>query len=105
MYTRTRLNDELATARQKLADLEAEADKLKKQEETLTPAQNVAVTLHERLCRGNHTDYCDWYYRDLTNPQTWTGEYSTHKKYLEKAEKALAVADGATIINVLEAVA
>lgn len=70
----------------------------------LTPAQNVAVALHEQICLLNHTDYCGWYYDDDLDPKTWTNQYSAHKNYLEKAEKALAVADADTILNVLEAI-
>lgn len=54
-----------------------------------TPTQKLAIELHNKNCKGNHTDYCDWEY-DVRNAvdgtyHNWDGY--AHKLYLEKAEK------------------
>ncbi len=43
--------------------------------------ETLAKKLHEALCRSEHTEHCDWYY-----PNSYA-----RRKYLEKAETALAL--------------
>lgn len=93
------LEEEIAQAEQNLAKLQQQKAKQDRLEKQLTQAQKIAIQLHSLLCRWNHTDGCDWDYRDLADPNTWTAQYGPHAKYLEKAEQALKMADPDTIIN------
>lgn len=43
--------------------------------------QELATKLHDYFCPYNHTDGCDWPYRD-----DWDEKWSAHKQYYEKAE-------------------
>lgn len=100
MLTQDAINRERAAAERKLAELEAEQEKLDRRTRALTPAQNLAEIMHERLCHFNHTDGCDWYYRDPLKPDTWN--QGTHQRYLDKAEAALQVADAGTITRIMQ---
>jgi len=50
------------------------------QEERSKCSKHLAEALHVLLCRGNHTDGCDWHYG------SWTQPSYAHQKYLRKAE-------------------
>lgn len=49
--------------------------------------QRVAILLHSRLCRDNHTDGCGFFYGVKGLKDDWS-EYS-HKEYLKKANKLI----------------
>ena len=100
----TRLDQDILKAQAQLAELEAKKAKRDREENGLTEAQKLAIRLHEALCASNHTDMCGWYYDDMTKPTTWTNTYGAHKRYLQKAEAALKVADFETILNITLAI-
>ena len=57
--------------------------------------QWVAEALHKKMCTRNHTDNCDWYYRD------WKHLGSNRKLYIKKAKKVLTAYKAATVIRVM----
>jgi len=65
----------------------------------LGPEKRLAETLHSMLCHWNHTDGCSWYYETWEAPNN-----NTHMRYLDKARKALEIADEDTIIKILSIV-
>lgn len=54
----------------------------------LSESQELAILLHEKLCRSNHIDGCSWYYEFNGNEHKWEGY--EHKRWLEKADELLA---------------
>lgn len=79
----------VARAARRMHDLDSHPSDPLKSEEVL------AIKLHEKLCRLNHTDGCSWFYE-----QTWDG--GRHQRYLEKAKNILNIVD---IESALEVVA
>lgn len=77
-----------------VARLRAEADALEaadKAFDELPEEYRLAITLHNMLCRQNHTDGCGWEYEYLQKPHGWEGPSApdwnayTHGRYLQKA--------------------
>lgn len=66
--------------------LEAELEQLRKDKEaaTNTTPEVLAVFLHEKYCRHNHTDGCGWHYETSTKADVvthnWNGD--SHKRWL-----------------------
>lgn len=61
--------------------------------EQLSPSQRLAITLHAKFCRHNHTDACDWYYNCKTIDgvsvvTNWNGH--AQKEWVKKAEQLIA---------------
>ena len=51
----------------------------------LTPAQRMAIEVHNLSCKLNHTDHCSWGHGDIVkNP------LDVHIQYLKKAEQLIA---------------
>lgn len=50
----------------------------------------LATLMHDKLCSYDHTDCCDWYYRDNDKDKWTQGRITMHKVYLEKAEIVVA---------------
>lgn len=50
---------------------------------SLTPTHKLAIVLHDRLCRWNHTDGCSWMYAIHNGVHDW-GEHA-HQAYHHKA--------------------
>jgi hypothetical protein len=91
MSTQEQLEERLAKAQEELAQAQAAV----KARQELTPAQALAVDLHEQQCysKGAMEDAWGW-------EKGWAlGE---HQAYLKKAEKMLAVTDIITIRKVLK---
>lgn len=81
--------------KEEIARLRKEADALENADKAfseLPEDQQLAITLHNMLCRQNHTDGCGWEYEYIEKPKGWTGPSApdwngwTHKRYLEKAQ-------------------
>lgn len=67
---------------------EEKRDELRKEYiQTLPRNKQLAIELHNKLCRGNHTDGCSFYYEIKDLDDNWEG--SAHKKYLKKADLLL----------------
>ena len=47
----------------------------------------LAIKLHDKLCRWNHTDGCAWYYFIKDGVHDWSE--SSHKAYLVKAHRVM----------------
>jgi len=78
---------------------ESEIENLEKQKklmDSLTPAQNLAIALHEANCHHNHTDGCSWYYGNWEN---WENNHA-RKEYVERAERLLAT--GKSVEEIIE---
>jgi hypothetical protein len=56
-------------------------------------ARAIAEYMHDRQCRENHTDSCDWYYG------SWTSEPLSYarQEYLDKAGKFISIAQSKNI--------
>lgn len=64
-------------------------DELQREYEDLLPEnQRMAILLHEKLCKYDHTDQCSWYYEIDGIEHDWN-RYQ-HKEYLEKADKLIS---------------
>jgi hypothetical protein len=53
----------------------------------LTPAQQIAETLHHKLCYYNHTGQCDWNHGSWDKPNA---SASVRQDYLTRAQNLLA---------------
>jgi hypothetical protein len=76
------VKSELEQARSRVAELE----KKQREFDSLTNVQQVATLLHEKNCKDNHTDYCDWYYDKWPSDR---GEHSARNRYSVKARRLL----------------
>lgn len=63
--------------------------------EGMTFEQRVATRLHNKLCTGNHTDGCSWYY------ESWDQPGYAKEPYLLKARKVIE-AYGSVEAKILE---
>ena len=63
-----------------LEDIERELYRNKE----LTPVQQLAVGLHDTLCKYNHIDGCSWHYEITDNVHNW--DRREHRSELKKAE-------------------
>jgi hypothetical protein len=58
----------------------------------MTKTQQLAIVLHEILCKENHTDGCPWWYEKTYEPDVASLETNhkwedyAHKRYLKMAE-------------------
>lgn len=59
--------------------------------------QQLAIWLHSKLCQCSHTDMCFFYYEIDDLKDNWTKH--AHKKYLNKADKLLAITDDINMIH------
>ena len=59
---------------------------IKEKMRIITPAHELAIGLHDIMCKWNHTDGCSWYYEysSKENIHDWNG--SSHLSYLNKAD-------------------
>jgi hypothetical protein len=94
MRTEAQIQAEIDAKTRELEAVRAEAAK----NAALPADKQLALELHELLCRWNHTDGCSWFYE-----KDWVG-YS-HERYLEKARAVLADTkmDLASIVTVIHA--
>lgn len=92
------LKNEIEEKKRELANLEENQRFLEKS----GPEYVLAVRLHSKLCRWNHTDGCGWFYAVKDGKHDWSD--SSHRNYLEKARKILRETelDVETIIKVLD---
>ena len=79
---------------QQIDDLTKQLEKLKNIQmygtaEGLSNEQNLAIMLHKRYCKWNHTDGCGWYYEIIEGRHKW--EASEHAKWLRKAQAILSI--------------
>lgn len=86
----------------RIKQLETERDKLIKRiagieteinaYNSLPPAELLTMRLHDRLCRHNHTDGCDWFcHYENCLPD---GNAFAYKEYYRKAEALLLLTSG-----------
>lgn len=47
----------------------------------------LAIKLHDKLCRWNHTDGCAWHYAIKNGVHDWNED--SHKEYLRKANRIM----------------
>lgn len=52
-----------------------------------SPATQLAIALHDVLCKSNHTDMCGWFYEVVDGKDQWN-RYA-HKTYLDKAARVM----------------
>lgn len=84
------LKKQISKVKDDINKLQLEKSKLEAQLEAfnkLTEPQQLAIELHDRFCRSNHTDACGWYYEMSDGMDKWDG--STHVRYLNQAENLI----------------
>jgi hypothetical protein len=70
----------------KIAKLESEKRELLRKRaklQQLTTVEQLAILMHETMCRWNHTDGCSWHYFMKDGLPTW--EADSQRLYLDKA--------------------
>lgn len=84
-----KINEQITAATKKLEDLKETQRALRKERESAkiwwTREHDVAILMHEKLCRHNHTDGCGWYYRKDNDECAWTDRSYERDLYLKKA--------------------
>lgn len=74
----------------RISELETQIKSLKETKErlqALTPAEDLAIFLHDKLCTWNHTDGCEWHYEIKNGLPTWKSD--AQKRYLHNACTAI----------------
>lgn len=67
-----------------------QARKARLEAQKFTPEQELAIELHKKFCRHNHTDGCSWYYEIDKDVHNWNDRsYSAHMEWLVKAKKVI----------------
>jgi hypothetical protein len=85
--------DDITKLERQIAELQADLEKAKahkKALEELSEEQQLAILLHDLLCRWNHMDGCSWHYYSDTDPSSWRSGTSRYT-YLIMARKVLNV--------------
>lgn len=75
-------------AKEFLANLERTKQKLIDDEgKTQSPTGALAIALHSRMCRCNHTDDCPWFYEVENGLHNWNAR--EHAIYWDKAVRII----------------
>ena len=84
------IKEEIAAHQKQLQELEQQLSEAESQ----APIYQLAIELHNVLCRANHIDDCGWFYEKKNRIDDWNGH--SHRQYLKKAEAITkqAEADG-----------
>lgn len=77
------IEEKLKTRKKEIAELEAALVRAKNE----SPSQQLASTLHNMICKWNHTDGCSWFYERKNNDDDWNGW--AHGEYLKKANRLI----------------
>lgn len=85
----------LLKAEHELRDLEAqivkrreELARAREQHESTAPVYQLAIALHDKMCRWNHTDGCGWMYQIHKGVHDWNAH--EHSAWLNKATVIMA---------------
>ncbi len=102
--TMTELEQEIAASKAKLAELESTKKAMIRDRRTSSDTGQLAIFLHGKMCRWNHTDGCSWHYEIDKGIHNWDGH--AHDKYwsiaaqiLSKDYKCEDIKDIISIIN------
>lgn len=87
------IDKEIEKQKKLLEELEAK----KKKEMAMSPAQRLAVWLHDSQCHYNHTDQCGWGYEITGGNHDWSRR--THADYLAKANTLLTFTNDIELIK------
>ena len=71
--------------------LEAAINAKSVQDKLSLPCQ-LALVMHKKMCRNNHTDGCGWYYEVSQGNHNWSG--NEHKLWKDKAKTLLKELEG-----------
>ena len=88
--TPDKIDQRMAEIAEDVAELKAEMVRLtdgKTKFLEQTPEQMLAITLHDTLCRHNHTDGCGWHYELDDDKHMWTR--STHRHWHANATQMI----------------
>lgn len=88
------LEKEIEKLENELEEKRKELERIVHKQET---EKNLAIQLHEHLCKRNHTDNCSWKYEIKNGYHDWN-DYA-HKKYLKKAKILIEYCDKNNIVN------
>lgn len=93
-----KIDDQINLLKRQITELENQKRVL----DELTPAQRLAISLHDILCTWNHTDGCAWYYEMKNNVPTWKD--AAQQNYLGMATKLLKKYKYGEIMDILQTI-
>jgi len=98
------IDKEIIAQQNKLAELVQSRIRMQRDTRTSSETGQLAIFLHEKQCRWNHTDGCSWHYEIHNGVPDWSGH--AHSKYwniaaqiLKHGYKCEDVTDIVNIIN------
>jgi len=77
---------EIEVLEQRLAELRKQKAQEEKAEVSLTPAQKIAIRLHDSLCYHDHCGQCGWFYEISDGVHSW-GPGTTHDDWWRRANQ------------------
>ena len=102
-YEKSKENDEIIEVRPHIYEYKNEGirRKLSIEADKLLPFEcQLAIYMHDCMCKENHTDGCSWFYEIDGLHHDWTR--INHEKYLNKARDLLTILDFETAKKVLD---
>ena len=82
------IDQEIEAQKLKLSELESAKKAMIRDRQTTSLTGKLAITIHEKMCRWNHTDGCSWYYEIPRGVPDWSGH--AHSKYWNIAAQLLS---------------
>ena len=82
-----REEDELNRLEAELRERRELVRRARQEMDTLTPTHHLAILLHDRLCKWNHTDGCGWHYFVRDGVHDWNEH--AHQEYLRRANRVM----------------
>lgn len=88
VQTLEELEEQIRINQRLIKEMEAQKQKMLKDRETVSETGQLAIFLHNRLCRWNHMDGCGWYYGVYDGVHDW--KQDEHRCWWKKAETLLS---------------
>ena len=92
---RKEIEEEIAKLQKELAEVNDLAIDMAKGD-----PKAIAIYLHDRMCKSDHSDRCGWYYEVHGGIHNW--DDSSHKSWLERANRFIEKWGGDDILTKLE---
>jgi len=70
------LEKELVSTKDKIKMLETQKKAMLADVDTNSDTGQMAILLHSKLCKHNHTDGCDWFYGVSKGVDDWKNNYA-----------------------------
>lgn len=78
------LDDEIARLEKLLDEVRKAKSNSRMDTIAQSPDGQLAIFLHDKFCRLNHTDGCAWHYDFVKGVHNWNGY--EHRRYLQEAK-------------------